>query len=181
MQYYPVTDVILLSNHRSGTEGNRNASSHTDHINHSNNKSSDTHQQHHHRRVSGKYSEVINDILKNIDKGFNACLLTMGMSNSGKTYNLFGDLGCYDCIQSINVDHDDYLWLLRTTVPQLSPCTRSSHSYVIIIIIIYYYFIILCNHHCNLMLVYSKRQDERSTHTCYQQVIFSCPPSTRLH
>ena len=106
MQYYPVTDIILLSNHLSGTEGNRNYSSHTDHINHSNNKSSDTHQQHHHRRVSDKYSEVINDILNNVDKGFNACLLTMGMSNSWKTYHLFGDLGCYDCIQSINVDHD---------------------------------------------------------------------------
>jgi hypothetical protein len=110
MQYYPVTDIILLSNHLNGTEGNRNdSSSHTDHINHSNNKSSDTHQQHHHRRVSDKYSEVINDILNNIDKGFNACLLTMGMSNSGKTYHLFGDLGCYDCIQRINVDHDQSL------------------------------------------------------------------------
>ena len=119
IQYYPVTDIILLSNHRSGTEGNRNdSSSHTDHINHSNNKSSDTHQQHHHRRVSDKYSEVINDILNNIDKGFNACLLTMGMSNSGKTYHLFGDLGCYDCIQSINVDHDQSLY--STTSIQLN-------------------------------------------------------------
>jgi hypothetical protein len=42
----------------------------------------------------------------------------MGMSNSGKTYHLFGDLGCYDCIQSINVDH--YQSLYSTTSIQLN-------------------------------------------------------------
>jgi len=99
MQYFPITDIIL-SNHLNAEGSNYNDSIHSDnHINNNSNSGSDTHHHHHHHhhhhRINDKYSDVINDILSNIDRGFNVCLLSFGMSNSGKTYHLFGDLGCH--------------------------------------------------------------------------------------